>query len=171
MKITDLKTYVVENPPPHYGGLYWVFIKLTTDNGVNGFGEAYSVPFHPQIVAGMIEDVCDRYVMGSDPFKIERLWRIIYSSGYTQRADLSIMGVLSAIEMACWDITGNLLGFEDPANSSQRHLQNGCGLHLQQSGKLILGCQSLPGCDGDAGRACNPRHLFHVFGRYRLLKP
>ncbi len=105
----DVKTYVVENPPPHYGGLYWVFLKLTTDNGVNGFGEAYSVPFHPQIVARMIEDVCDRYVMGSDPFKIERLWRIIYSSGYTQRSDLSIMGVLSAIEMACWDIIGKEL--------------------------------------------------------------
>lgn len=109
MKIMDVKTYVVENPPPHYGGLYWVFLKLTTDNGVNGFGEAYSVPFHPQIVARMIEDVCDRYVMGSDPFKIERLWRIIYSSGYTQRSDLSIMGVLSAIEMACWDIIGKEL--------------------------------------------------------------
>jgi len=109
MKITDVKTYVVENPPPHYGGLYWVFIKLTTDNGVEGFGEAYSVPFHPQVVSRMIEDVGERYVMGSDPFKIERLWRIVYSSGYTQRPDLSIMGVLSAIEMACWDIIGKEL--------------------------------------------------------------
>jgi 2-dehydro-3-deoxyphosphogalactonate aldolase len=106
MKIVDVKTYVVGNPPPHYGGLYWVFLKLTTDNGIEGFGEAYSVPFHPQIVVRMIEDVFERYVLGSDPFKIERLWRIIYSSGYTQRSDLSIMGVLSAIEMACWDIIG-----------------------------------------------------------------
>ncbi len=106
MKIVDVKTYVVENPPPHYGGLYWVFLKLTTDNGIEGFGEAYSVPFHPQIVVRMIEDVFERYVRGSDPFKIERLWRIIYSSGYTQRSDLSILGVLSAIEMACWDIIG-----------------------------------------------------------------
>jgi 2-dehydro-3-deoxyphosphogalactonate aldolase len=84
-------------------------MKLTTDNGVNGFGEAYSVPFHPQIVARMIEDVCERYVIGSDPFKIERHWRIIYSSGYTQRPDLSIMGVLSAIEMSCWDVIGKEL--------------------------------------------------------------
>ncbi|MGD8211352.1 MAG: mandelate racemase/muconate lactonizing enzyme family protein [Desulfobacterales bacterium] len=106
MIITDAKTYVVENPPPGYGGRYWVFVKLTTDNGINGFGEAYAVPFHPHIVARMIEDVCERYVIGSDPFKIERLWRIIYSSGYTQRSDLSIMGVLSAIEMSCWDIIG-----------------------------------------------------------------
>lgn len=106
MKITDVKTYVVENPPPHFGGRYWVFIKLTADSRVEGFGEAYSVPFHPHIVAQMIEDVCERYVVGADPFKIERLWRIIYSSGYSQRSDLAIMGVLSAIEMACWDIIG-----------------------------------------------------------------
>jgi 2-dehydro-3-deoxyphosphogalactonate aldolase len=109
MKITDVKTYVVENPPPHYGGPYWVFLKLTTDNGVEGFGEAYGVPFHPEIVALMIEDVCERSVIGSDPFKIERLWRIIYSSGYTQHPDLSLVGVLSAIEMACWDIIGKEL--------------------------------------------------------------
>ena len=109
MKITDVKTYVVENPPPHFGGPYWIFIKLTTDHGVAGFGEAYSVPFHPHIVALMLEDVCERYVIGSDPFKIERLWRVIYSSGYTQRPDTSMMGILSAIEMACWDIIGKEL--------------------------------------------------------------
>ncbi len=109
MKITDVRTYVVENPPPHYGGPYWVFIKLTTDNGVEGFGEAYSVPFHPRTVSLMIEDVCERHVIGSDPFKIERLWRIVYSSGYTQRPDTSLMGVLSAIELACWDIIGKEL--------------------------------------------------------------
>ncbi len=109
MKITDVKTYVVGNPPPHYGGLYFVFLKLTTDGGVEGFGEAYSVPFHPRVVAQMIEDVCERQVIGTDPFKIERLWRIVYSSGYTQRPDTSLMGVLSAIEMACWDIIGKAL--------------------------------------------------------------
>ncbi len=109
MKITDVKTYVVENPPPHHGGSYWVFLKLTADDGVEGFGEAYGVPFHPHTVAKMIEDVGERYVVGSDPFKIERLWRMIYSSGYTQHPDLSMMGVLSAIEMACWDIVGKEL--------------------------------------------------------------
>lgn len=109
MKIADVKTFVVGNPPPHFGGLYWVFLKLITDAGVAGYGEVYSVPFHPQVVAKMIEDVCARYVIGADPFKIERLWRIIYSSGYTQRPDTSIMGILSGIEMACWDIVGKEL--------------------------------------------------------------
>ena len=109
MKISDARTFVVANPPPHHGGLYWVFVKLTSDSGICGYGEAYSVPFHPRVVAQMIEDVCDRHVIGSDPFKIERLWRIVYSRGYSQRPDTSIMGVLSAIEIACWDIVGKEL--------------------------------------------------------------
>ncbi len=109
MKVTDVKTFVVGNPPPHFGGRYWVFVKLTTDSGIKGFGEAYSVPFHPRIVALMIEDVCQRYLIGADPFKIERLWRVVYSSGYTQHPDLALVGVLSALEMACWDIIGKEL--------------------------------------------------------------
>jgi 2-dehydro-3-deoxyphosphogalactonate aldolase len=109
MKITDIKTYVVGTPPPYFGGLYWIFLKLTTDHQLVGYGEVYSVPFHPQIVTQMIEDVCTRYVIGTDPFKIERLWRIVYSSGYTQRPDPSLLGVLSGIEMACWDIIGKEL--------------------------------------------------------------
>jgi 2-dehydro-3-deoxyphosphogalactonate aldolase len=110
MKISDTRTFVVENPPPHFGGLYWIFVKLTTDSGISGYGEAYSVPFHPRVVEQMIADVCERHVIGSDPFKVERLWRRIYSSGYTQRPDTSVMGILSAIETACWDIIGKELG-------------------------------------------------------------
>jgi galactonate dehydratase len=109
MKITDIRTFVVGNPPPHYGGRYWVFVKLTADDGIEGLGEIYCVPFHPQTVARMVEDVGERYVVGSDPFKIERLWRIVYSSGYSQHPDLTLMGVLSGIEMACWDIIGKEL--------------------------------------------------------------
>lgn len=57
----------------------------------------------------MIEDMCERCVLGSDPFKIERLWRIVYSSGFTLRPDVSVMGILSGIETACWDIIGKEL--------------------------------------------------------------
>ena len=110
MIVKDLKTYVVANPPPHNGGAYFVFLKLTTDTNIEGFGEAYGVPFHPAKVAQLIEDVVARYVIGRDPFKIESFWRIVYSSGYSQHPDLSLMGVLSSIEMACWDIVGKELG-------------------------------------------------------------
>ncbi len=110
MKIIDVQTFVVANPPPHYGGLYWIFVKLTTDGGVSGYGEVYSVPFHPAVVEQMIRDVADRHVIGFDPFRIETLWRILYSSGFTQRPDVSMMGILSGLEIACWDIVGKELG-------------------------------------------------------------
>ena len=106
MKLTDIETFVVGNPPPHFGGRYFVFVKLTTDSGVSGIGEAYCVPFEPHLVAKMIEDVFARYMAGQDPHDIETMWRRVYSSGFTQHPDLTLMGVLSALEMACWDIVG-----------------------------------------------------------------
>ncbi|TQV72548.1 mandelate racemase/muconate lactonizing enzyme family protein [Denitrobaculum tricleocarpae] len=109
MKITDVKTFVVGNPPPHFGGRYFIFVKLTTDSGITGIGEVYAATFGPHVVAKMIEDVCARHVIGSDPFKIERLWRNVYGAGYTLRPDVSVMGVLSGIETACWDIVGKEL--------------------------------------------------------------
>ena len=106
MKLAGIQTFVVGNPPPHFGGRYFVFVKLTTACGISGLGEAYCVPFDPQLVAKMIEDVFARYAEGRDPHDIEALWRRVYSSGFTQHPDLTVMGVLSALEMACWDIVG-----------------------------------------------------------------
>jgi len=110
MKLTDVKTFVVGNPPPGYGGRYFVFVKLTTAGNVHGIGEAYSVPWNPHLVARLIEDTFERYLAGEDPHDIERIWRRVYAAGYTQHPDLAVMGVLSALEMACWDIIGKEAG-------------------------------------------------------------
>jgi 2-dehydro-3-deoxyphosphogalactonate aldolase len=110
MKLTDIKTFVVGNPPPHYGGRYFVFVKLTTDGNVTGVGEAYCVPFDPHLVAKMLSDVFERFFLNEDPHDIETAWRRVYSAGYSQHPDLTLMGVLSALEMACWDIIGKEAG-------------------------------------------------------------
>lgn len=110
MKLTGIETFVVGNPPPHFGGRYFVFVKLTTDNGSTGLGEAYCVPFSPHLVAQLIEDMFARYLEGCDPHDIESMWRRVYSAGFTQHPDLTVMGVLSALEMACWDIVGKEAG-------------------------------------------------------------
>lgn len=109
MEIASAKTFVVANPPPHFGGRYFIFVKLTTKCGVEGIGEVYCATFGPHVVASMIEDVCERSVIGADPFGIEALWRRVYSRGYSQRPDISLVGVLSGIEMAMWDIVGKAL--------------------------------------------------------------
>ena len=106
MKITHCKTWVVANPPPHFGGRYFIFVKLTTDSGVEGIGEVYAATFSPHIIAKMIEDVCARFFIGARPHDIEKLWRKVYGSGYNLRPDVSLVGVLSGLEMACWDIVG-----------------------------------------------------------------
>ena len=106
MKIADLQTFVVGNPPPHHGGRYFIFVKLTTDDGIVGIGEVYTATFAPQVVEAMVQDVFERHVHGADPFHIERLWRRVYGRGFTLRPDLSLMSVLSGLECACWDIVG-----------------------------------------------------------------
>jgi 2-dehydro-3-deoxyphosphogalactonate aldolase len=110
MKLTDIKTFVVGNPPPSNGGRYFVFVKLSTEGNVHGVGEAYCVPFHPDLVARLLVDVFERYLVGADPHDIESIWRRVYSAGYSQHPDLTLMGVLSALEMACWDIIGKEAG-------------------------------------------------------------
>ena len=109
MKITDVKTFVVDNPPG-LGGRYFVFVKLTTDGNVVGYGEAYSATFGPHLTAQMIEDCAARYLVGHDPHDIETFFRRAYGSGFSQRPDISMMGCVSALEMACWDIIGKEAG-------------------------------------------------------------
>ncbi len=110
MKITDVKLYPVKSRTPGRGGPGFLFIKLVTDSGIDGIGEIFCTSFSPVVAAVMAEDVCERLVIGADPSKIESLWRIIYSSGYTQHPDLNLMAILSGVEMACWDIVGKEVG-------------------------------------------------------------
>ncbi len=109
MKVVDLETFVVGNPPPAFGGKYFTFVKLTTDDGVVGYGEAYAGTFHPDVVAAMLVDVGERHLIGESPFRIEQFWRSAYGRGFTHRPDPSLAGVMSALEMACWDIVGKAL--------------------------------------------------------------
>jgi galactonate dehydratase len=110
LKITDVKTWVVGNPPPGIGGRYFIFVALTTDGGVKGYGEAYSATFDPHLTAKLIEDVAERYLVGHDPHDIETFFRRAYSAGFSQRPDITMMGCVSALEIACWDIIGKEAG-------------------------------------------------------------
>jgi 2-dehydro-3-deoxyphosphogalactonate aldolase len=113
MRIESATTYVVGNPDPRFGGRYFVFVKLRTDDGVEGIGEVYGAAFGPRSIEAMVEEVCARHVIGADPFGIEVLWRNVYGRGYSARSDITLLSVLSALEMACWDIVGKAL--ERPA--------------------------------------------------------
>ena len=106
MKIISMETHVVAVPPPHVGGMYWIFVTLKTDCGIEGVGEVYAATFHPTVMVPAINDVFERYLFNHDPHQVERFFRECYSSGFTQRPDLTMMGITSGLEMACWDIIG-----------------------------------------------------------------
>lgn len=106
MKLQSIETFVVANPPPRHGGRYFIFVRLTTACGITGVGEIYNATFSGKLCALMAEDMFARHFEGSDPHDIERLWRAAYGAGFTLRPDVTVMGVLSALEMACWDIIG-----------------------------------------------------------------
>jgi galactonate dehydratase len=97
MKITELKTYVVGNPWKN-----WVFVKVFTDEGLTGIGEATgglsAKPGEAQV------HELERFVIGEDPLQPERLWQRMYKGMFLG----SNVG-MNAIEIACWDILGKSL--------------------------------------------------------------
>jgi galactonate dehydratase len=95
MKLDNVKVFLVSNPPPGFGGRYFVFLKLKTACGIEGVGEVYAATFGPKVIGKMIEDLFARRFLGRDPFQIESLWRESYGSGFSLRPDLSLMGVIS----------------------------------------------------------------------------
>jgi galactonate dehydratase len=106
MKLQDLDIIVTAPPAPGWGGRYWILVKLTTDTGIVGWGECYASSIGPNAMQPVIRDLFERYFLDENPENIERLFRRVYSSGFTQRPDLTVMGAFSGLEIACWDILG-----------------------------------------------------------------
>lgn len=106
MKLQYLDIIVTAPPAPGWGGRYWILVKLTTDTGITGWGECYASSIGPGAMRGVIEDVFTRHMAGENPENIEKMFRRAYSSGFTQRPDLTVMGAFSGLEIACWDILG-----------------------------------------------------------------
>ncbi|MCZ0813987.1 mandelate racemase/muconate lactonizing enzyme family protein [Roseovarius sp. EGI FJ00037] len=106
MKLKDIDIIVTAPPAPGWGGRYWILVKLTTDNGITGWGECYAASVGPDAMRAVITDVFSRHMQGENPENIELMFRRAYSSGFTQRPDLTVMGAFSGLEIACWDILG-----------------------------------------------------------------
>ncbi len=106
MKLKDLEVFIVGNQPPNWGGRYFIFVKLTTDNGITGYGEVYAAAVGPEAMSAVIKDVFQRHMENENPENIEMMFRRAYSAGFTQRPDPTVIGAFSGLEMACWDILG-----------------------------------------------------------------
>jgi len=106
MKLQDLDIIVTAPPAPGWGGRYWILVKVTTDTGITGWGECYASSVGPDAMKHVIRDVFERHMQDENPENIERMYRKVYSSGFTQRPDLTVIGAWSGLEIACWDILG-----------------------------------------------------------------
>lgn len=106
MKLADLDIIVTAPPAPGWGGRYWILVKVTSDTGVVGWGECYASSIGPDAMEHVIRDVFGRHMASENPENIELMFRRVYSSGFTQRPDLTVIGAWSGLEMACWDMVG-----------------------------------------------------------------
>ncbi|MDA8352406.1 MAG: galactonate dehydratase [Firmicutes bacterium] len=99
MKITGLKLYQV---PPR-----WLFLKLQTDEGVDGWGEPV-VEGRADTVAAAVREL-EPYLLGQDPNRIEDLWQTLYRGGF-YRGGPVLMSAIAGIDQALWDIKGKRYG-------------------------------------------------------------
>ena len=81
-------------------------LRLRTRDEASGHQDLGDRPADRDRRVILVEDTFERYIAGQDPHDVETLFRRVYSAGFTQRPDVSMMGVFSGIEIAIWDILG-----------------------------------------------------------------
>jgi len=97
LKITDVQAFVVN------AGRNYVFVKISTDQGIHGWGEAYSAG-PDEATAATVRDFKD-WLVGKDPRNVEYLWATMYN--FTRfPGGLVVNAAISGIEHALWDIAG-----------------------------------------------------------------
>ena len=101
MKIIDAKIVVIGNPWKN-----WVLVKVETDEGLYGWGDA-TQGLATQPVVGAIREL-RRFYLGKDPLAIERLWEEMHKGLYLT-ANGTLLSAMAGIETACWDILGRAL--------------------------------------------------------------
>jgi galactonate dehydratase len=111
MKITGLKVFVVNSGGRvHWGtgyGTNWIFVKIYTDEGISGLGEAFGSGKAKTTETAFYE--YERWLRGKDPTRVIHNWNAIYR-GARYPLGTETMAALSAVEQALWDIAGKKCG-------------------------------------------------------------
>ncbi|HOA39576.1 MAG TPA: D-galactonate dehydratase, partial [Flavihumibacter sp.] len=85
----------------------WLFLKMTTDNGIVGWGEPV-VEGRADTVAAAVNELTG-YLVGKDPRHIEDIWYSLYIGGFYRGGPI-LMSAIAGIDQALWDIKGKALG-------------------------------------------------------------
>lgn len=99
VKITSMELFTV---PPR-----WLFLKVSTDAGIDGWGEPI-VEGRASTVRAAVEEL-STYLVGTDPFRIEDHFQVLWRGGF-YRGGPVLTSAISGIEQALWDIKGKALG-------------------------------------------------------------
>jgi galactonate dehydratase len=99
MKITSIELFAV---PPR-----WLFLKLSTDDGLCGWGEPI-VEGHAYTTEAAVREMEDLLV-GRDPDRIEDIWQVLYRSRFYRGGPI-MMSAIAGIDQALWDIKGKRCG-------------------------------------------------------------
>jgi galactonate dehydratase len=111
MKITDLKSYIVTTPAEGIGSVTWVFVRLDTDEGLSGWGEAggATAPDTAQSVVAALQAL-KTFLIGQKTTNIERIWHNIYHR-YTYFGSRGFgTAVAAGVDIALWDLNGKATG-------------------------------------------------------------
>ena len=95
MKITQVECFEVQ---PR-----WMFVKISTDEGVSGWGEA-GVEGHGRIVRAAVGLMAETLI-GRDPRRIQDIWQTLYRGSF-YRGGVTLMSAIAGIDQALWDILG-----------------------------------------------------------------
>lgn len=97
MKITNIETLFVDR---------WLFVRIHTDEGIVGLGESGTWGYLE--ASESVAQTLKRYLVGQDPMRIEHHWQYMYRNSHFRGS--AVMGALSAIDIALWDIAGKYFG-------------------------------------------------------------
>ena len=97
MKITKIEPLLIDR---------YLFVKIYTDEGLTGLGESGAWGFLEASKSAI--DQLGRYLVGKNPLNIEHHWQYMYR--YSHFRGAAIMGAISALDIALWDIAGKYFG-------------------------------------------------------------
>ena len=102
MKIVKLESFLT-----NCGLRNYLFVRLTTDTGLTGLGEA-TLEWQEMAVQTLLHEWAEERILGACPFDIELVFGNLVRDQYQGGA--TVMTVISALEIACWDIVGKACG-------------------------------------------------------------
>jgi galactonate dehydratase len=111
IRITGIKSYLFHPFTSNTNWTiqkHWAFVKIETDQGIDGWGEAFTVKGREQNIIQYFTALTP-YLLGRNPFQIKQFTQAVYNDFAERRGGVDLFSAVSGIEQALWDIVGKKL--------------------------------------------------------------